>query len=68
MANKQKDKRKVEPTEKQPLTVQEAGRRGGLATAKNHGKSFYQEIGHKGGAKVAELIKRGKEASKVGSE
>jgi len=66
---KQRDVKKSEQQiGKRGMTVQEAGSRGGLATTKSHGKSFYQEIGHRGGAKVAELIKKGKEASKVGSE
>ncbi len=47
------------------MTVQEAGRKGGLRTAQTHGKEFYEEIGHKGGQKggqrVKELIEEGKE-------
>lgn len=35
------------------MTVQEAGRRGGLSTAKTHGKNFYMEIGRKGGKSVS---------------
>ena len=31
------------------MTVEEAGRKGGEATSKNHDKEFYQEIGRKGG-------------------
>ncbi|MGO4950943.1 KGG domain-containing protein [Paenibacillus sp. DRB1-1] len=31
------------------LSREEAGRLGGEATAKNHDKEFYQEIGEKGG-------------------
>ncbi len=44
------------------MTVQEAGRRGGEKTAKTHGREFYEEIGHKGGQRVKELIKAGKES------
>lgn len=33
------------------LSVREAGRRGGRATAAKHGPEFYAEIGRKGGAK-----------------
>ncbi len=54
------------------MTVEEAGRKGGEATAKTHGHEFYEEIGHKGGEKggkkggerVRELIEEGKEAEK----
>ena len=42
------------------MTVSEAGRRGGEKTAEIHGHEFYEEIGHKGGQKVKELIERGK--------
>jgi len=31
------------------MSREEAGRMGGKATAKNHDKEFYQEIGEKGG-------------------
>lgn len=31
------------------MTVEEAGRKGGEATAKNHDREFYEEIGQKGG-------------------
>jgi uncharacterized protein len=31
------------------MTVEEAGRKGGEATSRNHDKEFYQEIGRKGG-------------------
>jgi uncharacterized protein len=31
------------------MTVQEAGRKGGEATSRTHGREFYQEIGRKGG-------------------
>lgn len=34
------------------MTTQEAGRKGGEATARSHGKEFYQEIGKKGGETV----------------
>ncbi len=47
------------------ITVEEAGHRGGEATSESHGREFYSEIGHKGGAKggprVRELIEEGKE-------
>ncbi len=31
------------------MTRQKAGQRGGLTTAKRHGKEFYERIGRKGG-------------------
>jgi uncharacterized protein len=31
------------------MTVQEAGRKGGLRTSATHGEGFYSEIGRKGG-------------------
>ncbi|HOJ22008.1 MAG TPA: Em GEA1 (EM1) [Armatimonadota bacterium] len=51
------------------MTVREAGRKGGEATARTHGHEFYEEIGHKGGEiggprggqRVRELIEKGKE-------
>ena len=45
------------------MTVAEAGRRGGATTAQRHGPEFYEQIGKKGGQKVAELIARGRQAS-----
>ena len=49
-------------SEKGSITVAEAGRRGGKKTSETHGHEFYQEIGHKGGSKVKELIEAGKRA------
>ena len=43
------------------MTVEEAGRMGGLRTAATHGSEFYSEIGSKGGQKVRRLIREGKE-------
>ena len=43
------------------MTVQEAGRKGGEKTAQTHGRSFYSEIGSKGGQTVRRLIREGKE-------
>jgi len=50
------------------MTVQEAGRRGGLRTAETHGEEFYSERGRKGGKiggprggqRVRKLIQEGK--------
>jgi len=50
------------------MTVQEAGRRGGERTAQTHGREFYEEIGHKGGQRVRELIEQGKRAQGLGPE
>ncbi|MGQ9525879.1 MAG: KGG domain-containing protein [Armatimonadota bacterium] len=50
-----------------PEFFREIGRKGGQATWKAHGREFYQEIGkkggQKGGARVRELIEKGKSAS-----
>jgi uncharacterized protein len=51
------------------MTVQEAGRRGGLKTSATHGEEFYSEIGRrggkigglKGGQRVRKLIQEGRE-------
>ena len=49
-----------------PMTVAEAGRKGGQRTSETHGHQFYEEIGHKGGVKggpkVRDLIDAGKKA------
>ena len=47
--------------EKGGMTVQEAGRKGGTRTSQTHGREFYQQIGHKGGQKVRDLINKGKQ-------
>ena len=55
--------------QKGEISVREAGRRGGEATSQTHGHEFYSEIGHlggeaggkKGGARVRELVQKGKE-------
>jgi uncharacterized protein len=44
------------------MTVREAGELGGERTSETHGREFYEEIGHKGGQRVRELINEGKEA------
>jgi len=47
------------------MSVEEAGRKGGLKggkkTAETHGREFYEEIGHKGGQKVRKLVQEGKD-------
>jgi len=37
----------------QPMTVREAGRKGGETTSKKYGPGFYEEIGRKGGQTVS---------------
>lgn len=49
-----------EPAVKPSLTVSEAGQKGGKRTHALYGKEFYEGIGKKGGARVRELIARGK--------
>ena len=39
---------------KTPMTVREAGRKGGETTSKKHGRGFYESIGRKGGPTVYE--------------
>jgi len=57
MSNKQ-----TEPAaEKRPLTVREAGRKGGAVTASRHGVDHYRAIGKKGGQRVKELIRKARE-------
>ena len=51
----------MENKKKGKMTVQEAGRMGGVKTAETHGEEFYSEIGRKGGQKVRKLIQEGKE-------
>jgi general stress protein YciG len=50
--------------EKGSMTVREAGRKGGETTSEKYGPEFYEEIGHKGGQKVRELIEKGKQQAK----
>jgi general stress protein YciG len=50
------------------MTVSEAGRMGGEKTAETHGREFYEEIGHKGGQRVKELIEEGKQAEGSSSQ
>jgi len=62
------DKRSSKKDVKGTMTVQEAGRRGGMKTAQTHGKDFYEEIGHKGGQRVKELIEEGKRSKALSAE
>ncbi len=56
--------KKTERESKGSMTVSEAGRKGGEKTAETHGREFYEEIGHKGGQRVKDLIEEGKKAEK----
>ncbi len=58
------ERRRMSSETKGSMTVADAGRRGGEKTAETHGREFYEEIGHKGGQRVRELIERGKEAER----
>ncbi|MCK9442235.1 MAG: Em GEA1 (EM1) [Methanothrix sp.] len=62
------DKKSSKKEVKGTMTVQEAGRKGGMKTAQTHGKDFYEEIGHKGGQRVKELIEEGKKAKALSRE
>lgn len=61
--------KKLSDEKKGKMSVEEAGRRGGLKTAATHGEEFYSEIGRKGGKiggpkggqRVRKLIQEGKE-------
>jgi len=41
------------------MTRQKAGQRGGLTTARRHGKEFYEKIGRKGGQSRKKADKEG---------
>jgi len=42
-------------TDKEEITVADAGRRGGRSTLEHHGAEFFREIGRKGGQRTAQL-------------
>ncbi|AZK46375.1 KGG domain-containing protein [Paenibacillus lentus] len=51
------------------MSLEEAGRKGGEATASNHDKEFYQEIGQKGGEARRDSDKMSREeAGRKGGE
>ncbi|GLK58601.1 hypothetical protein GCM10017624_07580 [Azotobacter vinelandii] len=68
MAITTKEREKNMAEKKRDMSVSEAGRKGGEATAATHGREFYEEIGHKGGEaggkkggqRVRELIEESK--------
>jgi len=45
----------AEGTQSRPLSVREAGARGGTVTRERYGRAFYQRIGATGGRRTAEL-------------
>ncbi|MHB1413877.1 MAG: Em GEA1 (EM1) [Chloroflexota bacterium] len=55
--------------DKGEMTVEQAGRKGGLKVSQKYGRGFYEEIGRKGGEiggpkggrRVRELIEKGKQ-------
>ena len=49
---------------RKPISVADAGRKGGRTTLKRHGPEFYSKIGRKGGRKLKTLITRGRQAEK----
>ena len=61
-------------TSKNKQSLQNAGRKGGTATAATHDKEFYQEIGHMGGEARSEhsssssrIVAQKKETKSTGS-
>lgn len=50
--------------EKIKMTKEEAGRRGGEATLRNHGLDHYKELGKKGGEKAKQVWQKFKESQK----
>jgi len=55
-----KQVKKKKSAKKRPLTVSEAGQKGGKKTHALYGKTFYEGIGRMGGARVRELIAAGR--------
>lgn len=45
-----------------PMSVVEAGRKGGEKVRDTRGHEFYEEIGRKGGGRMSELVAAGKKA------
>ena len=61
MANNDNQQERDQNRGQGDMTVSEAGKKGGDSTASSHGREFYQDIGHKGGQRVRELVNEGKE-------
>lgn len=51
---------------RRPMTVQEAGRKGGETVKEKYGPEFYSQIGQKGGEKVQAEAKRYRELKNLG--
>lgn len=62
MPEKNKQKR---DQDKRDMTVQEAGHMGGETTSERYGPQFYEDIGHKGGQRVHDLVEKGKEHERM---
>jgi general stress protein YciG len=54
---KDKHDMSVKKQTRKPMTVQEAGQRGGLATLQNKGIEHFKKIGCKGGKQTAKLYR-----------
>jgi general stress protein YciG len=65
---KQNRTRDQDLTARGDMTVEEAGRRGGKATAERHGPEFYEEIGRKGGEAVSRNREHMAEIGRKGGE
>jgi len=50
---------------KKTMTCGDAGKKGGCTTRDRYGPGYYESIGKKGGQKVRELIRAGKESMGV---
>lgn len=66
LSEAENDRRGVsdEPSDRlpEPISVREAGRKGGERTSEKYGPQFYEEIGRLGAKRVQELVRRGKRA------
>ncbi len=50
------------------MTVGQAGHLGGEKVSQERGREFFEEIGHKGGQRVRELVEEGKESEETGKK
>jgi uncharacterized protein len=61
-----KTKQKATKSSSKPMTVQEAGRKGGNTVKEKYGAEFYSQIGQKGGEKVQAEAKRYRQLKQLG--